>query len=405
MNARNITTLAVIACLCSLLAATCFAITISAADPTPVPTVTPITAEQQYTPVLASVLARPMPVKLTDGLVYLIYELRLTNATDVEMMVETVEVRDPQRANALIATLSVEITPTLFLPGVITPTAKLAPAQTGILLIDLPFTSSDKIPAALEHWITVTTKQHKGVIPARLVEKVAWTPVELTLAVVIGPPVEGGLWLATNVLGESHHRKGFVPVNGEWVVAQRFAVDYDLLDDQNRLVSGDPTKNESYPQFGKRLIAVSDGVVVKVIDGMADIAPGETAAGLTLETAPGNHVILEIGKGVYALYAHFKQGSVAVREGERVKRGQWLGLLGNSGNTTMPHLHFHLMAGPLPLASNGIPYVIDSFRLKGKVVGADGAGRLQIEPARASVRQGEMPGDLAVVEFPSAGTR
>ena len=72
-----------------------------------------------------------------------------------------------------------------------------------------------------------------------------------------------------------------------------------------------------------------------------------------------------MGKGRFAFYAHLQPGSVRVKVGDTVKTGQVLGLLGNSGNSDAPHLHFHIMDGPRPLSSNGLPYRFSSFTSKG----------------------------------------
>lgn len=81
--------------------------------------------------------------------------------------------------------------------------------------------------------------------------------------------------------------------------------------------------------------------------------------------------MLDIGHGYCAFYAHVSTGTLRVSEGQRVWRGQILGLLGNTGNTTGPHLHFHINDGCLPLASDGVPYVIDRFFVQGRVVSDD----------------------------------
>ena len=86
---------------------------------------------------------------------------------------------------------------------------------------------------------------------------------------------------------------------------------------------------------------------------------------MTIDQADGNFVVLDIGGGSYVLYAHMQPGSVTVKAGAKVKRGDVLGKVGNTGNTQAPHLHLHVMDGPSPLQSNGIPYVFDSFKLDG----------------------------------------
>jgi murein DD-endopeptidase MepM/ murein hydrolase activator NlpD len=80
---------------------------------------------------------------------------------------------------------------------------------------------------------------------------------------------------------------------------------------------------------------------------------------ITSETVAGNHIVLDLGGGRYAFYAHFQPGSLKVKVGDRVTRGQVIGLVGNSGNSTEPHLHFHISDGVSPLGSEGLPYVLD----------------------------------------------
>ena len=92
-----------------------------------------------------------------------------------------------------------------------------------------------------------------------------------------------------------------------------------------------------------------------MVDGLPEQKPGVFLEGISPEEADGNSVILDIGGGNYALYAHFQPGSIRVEEGDRIERGDVLGLVGNSGNSLAPHLHFHVMSGPLSLASNGLP--------------------------------------------------
>jgi len=79
--------------------------------------------------------------------------------------------------------------------------------------------------------------------------------------------------------------------------------------------------------------------------------------------------VLDLGGGRFALYAHLQKGTIRVHPGDSVKRGQVLALVGNSGNSVVPHLHFHVMSTATPLASSGMPYEIDSFRVTGATVG------------------------------------
>lgn len=118
--------------------------------------------------------------------------------------------------------------------------------------------------------------------------------------------------------------------------------------------------------------------------------------------------MLDLGDGRFALYAHFKPGSVRVRKGEYVRRGQVLGLVGTSGNSSEPHLHFHVTDGPSPLASNGLPHRLRHFSSSHRGVSTaafdqaiiDGQP-LPTEPvAGPAQRERVLPLDLWIVNFP-----
>ena len=153
-----------------------------------------------------------------------------------------------------------------------------------------------------------------------------------------------------------------MPINGQLSYAQRYAIDWMRLDAEGRFVRGDPSDVHSYTSYGADVVAVADGTVVAVRN---DLRPGPPnlpdPKTITAQTLLGNHVIQDIGHSFFAFYAHLQKGSVTVAPGDRVTRGRGLGKLGNSGNTSTPHLHFHIMAGASAIGSSGLPYVIDSF--------------------------------------------
>src|SRR5690606_30765550 len=135
--------------------------------------------------------------------------------------------------------------------------------------------------------------------------------------------------------------------------------DWEQLDEAGRIYDGPRADPKSYTIFGAEALAVADATVAAVIDGLPEQTPGEYPTNIPLAQADGNSVILDLGGGRFALYAHLQPGSLRVKPGERVRRGQVLGLVGNSGNSVAPHLHFHVMDGPSPLDANGLPYAID----------------------------------------------
>lgn len=148
---------------------------------------------------------------------------------------------------------------------------------------------------------------------------------------------------------------------------QRFAYDFIVIEN-GYFYDGAGRRNEDYYAFGKSIVAPGDGIVVETEDSIHDNPPGEE--NLTQEGFLGNYVVIDHENGEYSLLFHFQQGSMAVRPGERVTAGQFLGLCGNSGASDMPHLHYHLQTTPEPLGlgAEGLPIQFRSYRANGKVV-------------------------------------
>jgi hypothetical protein len=231
--------------------------------------------------------------------------------------------------------------------------------------------------------------------------------------VVIGAPLAGAGWVAGNGCcnPEIIHRGSVLSVNGALYDAQRFAIDWMRLDEQGRLVHDDLSDVHNYTCYGAEVLAVADGKVVGMLNDLDDQKPGKLPDPdtITIDTVDGNHVVLDIGGGYFAFYAHLQKNSVTVRVGDQVKKGAVLGKLGNSGNTSGPHLHFHVMTGPSVLGSDGVPYVIESFNLAGQIdiaafeaapdlTGNWGKGRLS-KPER---HEREFPLNFNIIDFPPA---
>jgi murein DD-endopeptidase MepM/ murein hydrolase activator NlpD len=124
------------------------------------------------------------------------------------------------------------------------------------------------------------------------------------------------------------------------------------------------------------VLAPAAGRVVSAVGDVADNPrPGQKIAGAP---APGNHVVIDHGKGEHSLVAHFRQGSLAVREGQKVKAGQLLGLCGNSGNSSQPHVHYHLQTGKRFGEGLGLPAFFNGYE-------ADGEPVARGEPQRGQV--------------------
>jgi hypothetical protein len=332
---------------------------------------TPDTGPTVITPLIASAVAAPIPVPATDGKVHLAYELQLTNVLDQEVTLTSVDVRTADRT--LFSLAGDRLAYWTRVMGNPTPTTKLGPAQSAAVWLDVSLDPGGTVPAQLMHAVGVSLAQPRPpLFPATMTETVAPVTVSTRKPAVIAPPLVGSNWLDANSCCDmTPHRMALNPLNGQLWAAERFAIDYVQLLPELRLFNGDKTKPESYPGFGAEIHAVADGTVVAVLDGLPEQVPGESPSGLPLEQYAGNHVVQDIGGGNYALYAHLETGSIKVKVGDRLSSGQVIALLGNTGNTDGPHLHFHVMSTPDPLRSDGLPFVLSSFRLDGRIASMD----------------------------------
>ena len=169
----------------------------------------------------------------------------------------------------------------------------------------------------------------------------------------------------------------FLPFKGVWTVfwggdtkeqnyhveslAQKNAFDIMVYDERGSTHKGNGLINEDYYAFGKELFAPCDGEVVLVVDGVKDNVPGI----LNPIYIPGNTVVIKTSKGEYVFFAHFKQHSIVVKQGQQVKTGELLGLCGNSGNSSEPHLHFHLQNVEDMILATGAKCFFDQLKVNG----------------------------------------
>jgi hypothetical protein len=286
---------------------------------------------------------------------------------------------------------------------------RLAPGGSGTVFIDAALPRRAAVPVALVHRIRVIHAARPGGPPPAGTPRVGRftgvrLPVDRGPAVIVEPPLRGPRWVVgngcCNVLNA--HRGATLAIDGTAYVAERFAIDFVQIAPNGRLFNG-PNANSSYAYFGDPVFSAAPGRVVRVQDGLPEQTPGRLPEGQTVETAGGNHLVVDIGGGRYAFYAHLQPGSLRAEVGDRVATGQVLGLLGNTGNTDAAHLHFHVMDGPSPLTSNGVPYRFTSFAGQGLV--ADEAllqsgDVVPVDPSRyAGPRRNALPMNLQVVDF------
>jgi murein DD-endopeptidase MepM/ murein hydrolase activator NlpD len=171
---------------------------------------------------------------------------------------------------------------------------------------------------------------------------------------------------------------------------------------------------ESYAIFGRPVLAVADAVVAATVDGAPEQVPGKYPTNIIPSQADGNCVILDLGGGRFAMYAHMQPGSLKVRKGDKVKVGQVLGLVGDSGNSLVPHLHFQVMDRASSLGSNGLPYEIREFEVTGETPGTAAFDEAEEKGTPLTMKAMEpaqkvndaLPLDQLIISFaPAATTR
>jgi Peptidase family M23 len=215
----------------------------------------------------------------------------------------------------------------------------------------------------LEKWTNQLTVEAQGK-PQTRQKVVVDMNVSRAKPVVIGAPLRGKNWWTPNgPANDSVHRRVVVALANHLGLPERFAVDWVQLGADGNSFTGNQADNRSYHCYGAEVLAVANGKVVGVKDGIMENVPNaaKMAVPITLETIGGNYVMEDIGGGRYAFYAHLIPGTIGVKVGDSVKAGEPLAKLGNSGNSTEPHLHFHICDGPNPLFCNGLPFEIDHF--------------------------------------------
>lgn len=221
---------------------------------------------------------------------------------------------------------------------------------------------------------------------------------------VLGPPLRGGPWTAIySAAWARGHRRVLYTVNGKVHIPGRFAIDWIKLDKAGRHARGDGSRPADWYGYGEQVLAVADATVADAKDDMDEPTRVSESNKVAMEKASGNYVALDLGQGRYAFYEHLKPGSIRVKAGDKVKRGQVIGLLGYTGNTTGPHLHLHVSEGHTPLDAEGLPYAFDHYEMLGTFASPQAFedGQPWLAPAGGSKqRADELPMPFSVVAFP-----
>jgi hypothetical protein len=335
------------------------------------------------------VLASPVTF-VQEGRRQLVYELQVTNFQPVD--VEILEVRVAADGRQPIAAYrDQDLASRIVRPGL--PHSNPTPRLVVNFWIPLP---DGATPNSVMHTLDVRVSREP---PQAIKLEGGAAEISAQAAVTLGPPLEGGPWVAIyDPLLKGGHRTAIYAVDGRARIPGRFAIDWIRLPPDGMMPPAPVGRQDDRNGFGSNVLAVADARVAAAVDDTVD----QTPPPMPPEKASGNYVSLDLGAGRFAFYEHLKQGSVIVRTGDRVTRGQVIARLGSSGSTsTGPHLHFHVADANSLLAADGAPFVFARFEHLGAFTSIDALhqGARYVEAARV-VEQNARPSPNAVIRFP-----
>jgi hypothetical protein len=352
----------------------------------------------------------PTPVRIA-GRRHLVYELHMTNlgADDAELV--GVDIEDAGRRARLASYRGSVLAGMLGRPGVrldVPDRRRIGGGLRAVLFIWLALDERAATPSRLRHRIALDVTRGPG--RERVVVEGAIVDVSRDRPVVLGAPVRGGPWVALydpSMVGG--HRTTIYTLDGRARIPARFAIDLVKLGSDGSGARGDRSRVASWHGHGADVIAVADAIVAEARDDMPGAASiGASQGRMPLESASGNYVALDLGGGRFAFYEHLQHGSVRVARGDRVRRGQIIAALGNTGSSSSgPHLHFHVSDANATLAAEGAPWELSGFEVVGaypSIRAATSGKRWSAAPrGTGGARRMELPAANAVIQFPTDG--
>jgi murein DD-endopeptidase len=353
--------------------------------------------------------APPVPVRINTQRVF-VYELHVTNFDTVPLTLKRLDVFGSDKASSGLLSLAddklsaamVRVGAPMNMSGgpgngatgnSTKDTRTIDPGARSVLYLWIELPADKALPSTLAHRMVFSATAADGKSTDATLEDFP-VPVSPDPVLTLSPPFHGGVWLAGDgPANTTNHRRAITAVDGHLYSAERFAIDWIKVGPNGDSRHDGSTHNDNWWGWGEPVLAVADGEITEVVDDYPDNAP-RILPPVTLDNIGGNHVILKIAPNRYVTYAHLQHGSIKVHLHDRVRTGDPLALLGNSGNTTGAHLHLQVTDRGSMLEAEGVPFEFASFTYLGP--GADYELDKHVTlPWTHSIP----PGD-AVVEFP-----
>lgn len=259
------------------------------------------------------------PVNGSDGKMHLAYALMFTNSSSMAATIKSVEVVDPSRGNQVtgknrvVSIRNQDVTGQVKLftaPNSMDKasySSQIPGGQSGVMFFDVTYDDAGQVPQAIAHRVMISLPANPH-LPSELT--VTSPPIRLGReAMVIAPPFKGDGWVNGNgcCLEIGPHRFVTNPMNGTLEPSEQFAIDWIKLDARGHAFHTDGKKPEDWYCYGVDVLAVAPGTVVEVVRDLPDVAPGKNPEGLSMAQIAGNRVLIDMGYGHYAMYAHLAE--------------------------------------------------------------------------------------------------
>ena len=275
----------------------------------------------------------------------------------------------------------------------------LASGSSAVVYIE--FISPKSQVKEITHRVTfeVMGKAHLG----ELVNPTLSTKCNYTIPLVLGAPVQGGLWTAIYEPSWARgHRRFIYTLNGRARIPGRYAIDFIQVNEDGKSSIGDEDSVKNWLGYTADILAVADGVVSSIQDDFPESLTITDQPKYSAEKAAGNFISLKINDNKYAFYEHLKTKSIKVKPGQKVKKGDVIATLGFTGQTTGPHLHFHVADTDSSLGAEGIPFVFESFEALGFYPDFGRFGKTfwtPMDKSNGGTRKQERPTPNSVIKF------
>jgi hypothetical protein len=356
-------------------------------------------AQEQRPMVTLSVSRAPEPTVI-DGKPTVYYELQVESLLNDSLQLKALQVIDPSDRSLLASFNADKLTARFRSFNTDNKMRKglLAPDDAGVIYLEVTLKRADagvQLTHSLElEAVDGTVVKRSFTVQGGKIHRAKTTPV------VLGRPLRGGPWVAIyEPSWERGHRRVIFTTDGEQHIPGRFAIDFIMPDQRGQFSNGNSDSTKNWYGYSAPVLAASDGVVVATrIDFMESLTlsahPDYPAS-----KATGNYIAIAIDNNRVIFYEHLQPGSITVKSGQRVKKGDVIAAIGFTGQTTGPHLHLHVADRNSPLGAEGIPFAIDAFTLLGVYTDPSALGRQPWTPLENKKVVKEHPGPNTVIMF------